>query len=401
MSQASTASPPPFALDRVRVIVAGMSALILTVGLARFAYTPMLPVMRAEAGLGALAGGWLATFNYMGYILGALIASMVPDLSSKYRLYRWGLLLALATTLGMGLTDNGVIWSLLRFLSGLASAAGMLLASGMVLNWLIRHGQAPELGIHFAGMGVGVALSGLAVEAMAGHLSWDGQWIALGGLSLLFLLPAWFWLPAPEATAKGAAKAEAVPLDRGWMGLFLVTYFCAGFGYVISATFIVAILGALPMLTGLGNWIWVAVGVTALPSTFLWDRIASRIGPIPALLFAYALQILSFLLSALFDGAVPNLLGAVLFGGTFVGIVSLTLALIGRKFPANPAKAMARLTVGYGVAQILAPALAGWIAEETGGYRGALSLAVGVMAVGMALLLAMGWRERRLNEGRG
>lgn len=382
--------------ERLRVISAGICALILTVGIARFAYTPLLPIMRDEAGMSALAGGWLATVNYGGYILGAIIASSIPALWVKYRLYRVGLVLALVTTAAMGWTRDPILWGVLRFLSGLSSTTGLLLASGIVLNWLARNGRKPELGLHFAGVGLGVMLSGLAVEAMAGRWAWDGQWEALGVLGLLFFLPAWIWMPAPPRDGgKGSGGGDGGPPDRTWVGLFFATYFCAGFGYVISATFIVAILARLPELTGLGNWIWVVLGLAAVPSSFLWDRVAAALGPLWALVLAYGIQIVSILLSALFQGVLPNLVGAVLFGGTFVGIVGLALTVVGRRFPANPAKAMARLTIGYGVAQIAAPALAGSIAAVTGSYRGALFLAAGMMVLGTVILLAMIGRERR------
>ena len=151
---------------RWRVILAGIGALVLTVGLARFAYTPLLPVMQAEAGLTALAGGWLATFNYAGYISGALLAATISDLSRKFQQYRIGLVLALLSTGAMGLTDDIYLWVALRFVSGVSSTAGLLIASGPVLNWLMRHGHRPELGLHFAGIGLGIVVSGLAVAAM-------------------------------------------------------------------------------------------------------------------------------------------------------------------------------------------------------------------------------------------
>jgi predicted MFS family arabinose efflux permease len=382
--------------ERLRVISAGISALVLTVGIARFAYTPLLPIMRDEAGMSALTGGWLATVNYGGYILGALIASSIPALWVKYQLYRVGLLLALVSTIAMGWTTDPVLWGGLRFLSGVSSTTGLLLASGIVLNWLARNGRKPELGLHFTGIGLGVMLSGIAVEAMVGRWPWDGQWEALGVLGLLFFVPAWIWMPAPPRDGgAGSGKGDGGPPDRTWVGLFFATYLCAGFGYVISATFIVAILARLPELTGLGNWIWVVVGLAAAPSSFLWDRVAGALGPLWALVLAYGIQIVSILLSALFQGVVPNLLGAVLFGGTFVGIVGLALTVVGRRFPANPAKAMARLTIGYGVAQIVAPAFAGYIAVATGSYRDALFLAAGMMVLGTVILLAMIGRESR------
>jgi MFS family permease len=173
MQTITTSLPGTSHGERYRVIFAGVCALILTVGLARFAYTPMLPIMRSEAGLSYLAGGWLATFNYLGYIAGALVAATISDLGRKYQLYRIGLVVAVVSTGAMGLTQDATLWAVLRFVSGLSSTAGLLLASGLVLNWLIRQGHRPELGLHFTGLGLGIVVSGLAVAAMVGRLSWD------------------------------------------------------------------------------------------------------------------------------------------------------------------------------------------------------------------------------------
>lgn len=385
----TTTTPTASPTQRLRVLFAGICALILTVGLARFAYTPMLPIMRSEAGLSPLAAGWLATFNYAGYISGAMIAASIGSLRQKFVMYRVGLVLAVVTTAGLGLTDNPVLWAILRFFSGLSSTAGLLLASGLALNWLIRNGHRPELGLHFAGLGLGIVVSGLAVGAMMDWLDWAQQWVGLGLLGLVFFVPAWLWLPPPAPSGPlraGGTHAATAPPARRWMLLMIAMYFCAGFGYVISATFIVAILDKLPLLAGKGGWVWVIVGLAAAPSSFLWDRLARARGDIPALLLAFALQTVSILLPAVTANPWLNLLSAVLYGGTFVGIVSLTLTLIGRRFPANPAKAMARLTLSYGVSQMVAPAMAGYIAARTGSYHGALYVTAVIMLVGMVLL---------------
>ena len=179
------------------------------------------------------------------------------------------------------------------------------------------------------------------------------------------------------------------------MRLMIAAYFCAGFGFVISATFTVAMLVKLPVLAGQGNWVWVAVGLMAGPSGFVWDRIAQAMGHVRALMLAYALQTLCFVLPLLNDGVGANVLAALLFGATFVGIVSLTLTLIGRHFPANPAKAMARMTLSYGVAQMAAPAMTGYIVTATGSYHGALLVTAGVMALGIVLLQGVVKEERR------
>lgn len=379
--------------ERYRVIFAGVCALILTVGLARFAYTPMLPIMRSQTGLSYLAGGWLATINYAGYMSGALLAAFSHDLNRKFMLYRIGLIIAVLSTAAMGMTEDLYLWALLRFVSGFSSTSGLLLASGLVLNWLMQQKCQPELGLHFTGVGLGIAVSGLAVADMVAWLSWSKQWFGLGILGIVFFVPAWLWLPAPVTLLSGAPAVStttvAAPSQR-WVRLFNSAYFCAGFGYVIGATFIVAILEKLPLLSGRGGWVWVVVGIAATPSCFVWDRTARAIGHIPALLLAYGLQAISMILPVLTDNSSLNVFSAILFGGTFAGIVSLTLTLIGRTFPGNPAKAMAKLTLSYGVAQIIAPAMAGYIATYSGSYKGALIVAAIVMGAGMLLLAALG-----------
>lgn len=382
--------------ERWRVIFAGICALVLSVGIARFAYTPLMPQMHRQAGLSELAGGWLATINYAGYMSGALLAASIGDLGKKFMIYRIGLVVAVLSTAGMGLTDNIILWGLLRYVSGFSSIAGLLLASGLVLNWLMRHRRRPELGLHFIGLGLGIVVSGIAVALMAGHLAWNGQWIALGVLGIAFFIPAWRWLPAPVSLSASAVShsAAAAPARR-WFWLMIAAYFCGGFGFAVGATYTVAILEKLPLLAGKGSWVWVIVGISATPACFVWDRIAGVVGQIRALMLAYALQMVSIMLPVFAAAAAPNILGAVLFGSTFVGIVSLTLVLIGRHFPDNPAKAMARMTLSYGVAQIIAPAMTGNVVTATGSYHGALVVTVLVMAVGMVLLQCVRREERR------
>jgi len=375
--------------QKYRVFIAGICSLLLTAGLARFAYTPLLPIMRDQAGLSYLASGWLATFNYMGYMTGALLAASISQLKVKYYLYRIGLFVAVVSTAGMGLTDHVVIWAVLRFVAGLTTTCGMLIASGLIMNWLIRHRYPPILGLHFAGLGLGIAVSGIAVGCMADQMPWDLQWIALGGLGVIFFIPAWFWMPAPAYLQVDTSQPVQQLPSRKWMSLLIASYFCAGFGYVISATFIVAILDQLPAFAGKGSWVWVVVGLAAAPSTFLWDRIASRAGQIPSLLLAYGLQVIAVVLPVLTASISLNVVSAILYGSTFVGIVSLTLSLIGRYFPNNPARAMARLTLSYGVAQMIAPAMAGYIANATGSYHGALIITAVVMVAGMGFLIAI------------
>ncbi|MDM4766470.1 YbfB/YjiJ family MFS transporter [Pelomonas sp. SE-A7] len=374
-------------LQAWQVISGGIAGLVLSIGLARFSYTPMLPLMQAQAGLSDAMAGALAAINYAGYMSGALLAAWIDQPRLRQQLYSHGLWLSLVSCVLMALATNVWLWALARYLGGLCGAAGMLLGSGLVLGWLMRAGRRPELGLHFTGLGLGIVVSALGAMLMGlMKLDWAGQWQGYALLGLVFLLPAWRWRPPPPPPA---AAAEAQAPGRRWMALMIAMYFCAGWGFVINATFTVAIVERQPLLAGQGPWAWLLVGVAATPAVFLWDRIARRLGDIQALLLAFVLQTVGVLLPALSGSLFAALAGALLYGATFIGIVSLTLALVGRRSPANPGKAMARLTLSYGVAQISAPALSGAMVQASGGFAGALWLTGAVLLVGMGLLLAL------------
>jgi MFS family permease len=378
-------------IARLKVLSAGIISLVLMLGIARFAYTPLLPLMQQQAGLGAAEGGWLAAINYVGYLCGAILAALISDIVLKDRLYRVGLVLALITTAGMALTDSFWLWAAMRFVAGLGSAAGLLLGSGLVLHWLIRHDHRSELGIHFGGVGLGIAFCAIAVELMDPVFDWREQWVVLTFIGALLAIPAWAWLPRPEVQAltnKGAPMIDRPP-GQAFLRLFMAAYFCAGVGYVVSATFIVAIVDQLPGMQGKGAWTFMVIGLAAAPACVIWDLIARRVGEVNALIAAFLLQIVGILLPVLTTDLPMTLLAAALFGGTFIGIVSLVLTMAGRFYPTRPAKMMGKMTIAYGVAQILAPAITGLLAENSGTYAGGLYLAATLMALGTLLMLVL------------
>lgn len=378
-------------MDRIRVLTAGILSLVLTLGIARFAYTPMLPLMQQQAGLGITEAGWLAAINYIGYLLGAVIASRINDLLLKDKLYRLGLIVAVVTTIMMGMTENFWVWSISRFFAGLSSAAGLLIGSGLIMNWLIRHHFRSELGIHFGGLGLGIAFCAVAVELTFRHLSWVEQWYMFSAWCILLLLPSLLWLPKPNlssTTATANHMADKPPGDL-FLKIFMAAYFCAGVGYVVSATFIVAIIDELPGMHGSGAWSFVLIGLGAAPACILWDLVARRIGDINALIYAFALKIVAVTIPVISTNPILVLFSAALFGATFLGIVSLVLSMAGRYYPSRPAKMMGKMTISYGVAQIAAPALTGVIAGYSGSYREGLYLAIVAMIAGLLLMFKL------------
>ncbi|WP_408594682.1 YbfB/YjiJ family MFS transporter [Limnohabitans sp.] len=374
-----------------QVTTGGVCGLVLTIGLARFAYTPLLPSLQSQTGLTDAGAGALAAANYAGYMSGALAAAWIDDVRWRHRLYSSGLWMALLTTAAMALSAWMPAWALWRYIGGLCGATGMLLGSGLVLGWLMRHGHRPELGLHFMGIGLGIVVSALGAWGLAQVWpEWWRQWLAFAVLGVVFFVPAWMWRPpVPPAVAAAQADEGVNTVSRRWLWTLLGSYFAAGWGFVISATFTVAMVEREPALAGQGPWAWALVGLAAMPAVFVWDRVARRIGDTRALLLALGLQTVSVVLPALSGSLAAAMAGAVGYGATFIGIVSLTLALVGRRSPHNPGKAMARLTLSYGAAQMMAPVVAGLMAQSTGTFRGALWLTAGVMAVGMALLATL------------
>ena len=381
--------------QRFKVLLAGVFSQLLCIGVARFAYTPLLPVMQQQSWIGDADGGWLAALNYAGYMLGALLAATVRSIRVKDTLYRLCLVLAVLTTAGMALTEHFWLWAGLRFLAGFSSSGAMLLASGLIMHWLLQHRQRVELGIHFAGLGLGIVLAAVAVELMlALSMEWRAQWWGFSALAAGLLVPAWRWLPRPSPAVPGISVSEGLvanPPTPTFMRWMLAAYFCAGYGYVISATFIVTIVEREPLLVGAGNWTFALVGLAAAPAVMLWDLIARRIGYLGALIVAMGLQVIGIVLPAVTTSLAAVLLSAVLYGGTFLGCVSLVLTMAGRLYPASPARLMGKMTLAYGCAQILAPAFTGMLAEATGHYSVGLWLAGGFVALGALLLV---WLRR-------
>lgn len=374
--------------QHIKVFVAGICSLVLTMGIARFAYTPLLQVMQDANVLNDAVGGWLATFNYMGYLTGTVIAASISNMALKDRLYRLSLVIAVITTVGMAWTDNWIVWGILRYLAGITAAGGLLLGSGLILNWLARHGHRIELGVHFGGVGLGIAITAVAVEWMIPLFNWSEQWELFALLGLLIALPAWFWLPRSDGNGvtKSGEQLKDTPPSKKWLRLLTLSYFCVGIGYVVYATFLVVIANNQPGLKGFGNWAWLLVGLTTIPSCVMWDRISRRTGELKAMLFAYAFMTLSIFILA-FDVSISLLVfSALIYGGTMMGIVSMMLTLVGKLYPTRPAKLMGRISFFYAVAQIIAPAIAGYIAEITGRYSIALFMATAVMIAGTCLL---------------
>ncbi|MDK8464529.1 YbfB/YjiJ family MFS transporter [Marinobacter sp. SS13-12] len=374
-------------VETMKVLVASVIAVVVMVGIARFSYTPMIPEMVGALGLSTSVVGMLATVNYAGYLTGALLITRISDLGLKVRLYQLGLVVAVISTVLMGYTTNVWLWFILRFISGLSTSAGMLLGAGLLMSWLIRNNQKSELGVFFSGIGLGIVLTAVVAELIKDAFTWDTQWVIYGLVALVLVIPAWRWMPDYRACALPQTAGKAAGNERSrFIRILQLAYFCAGVGYVVTATFLVAIAESMPQLKGHGWLIWLVVGLAATPACWLWDVFSRRWGQWLALYLAYTLNAVSIVMLIVNADLIGVMLSAVIYGASFIGIVSMMLAMVGRVFPENPSRPMSRLTFSYGIAQMLAPAVVGYLADVEGNYTNGLWLTLMVMALGVVML---------------
>lgn len=386
-----------FKATRLSVLFSGICALILSIGIARYSFTPMIPSMQAQVGLSEGLAGWLAGWNYIGYLTGLFLVWLLSDLRAKDFFYRYGLLVAIIATALMAAHDNRVVWYASRFFAGISSATGFMLGTGLVLNWLHHNGYKGELGIHFAGIGLGIIVTAIAVDltdlGAVFAVNWRLQWVILAGVGFLLMIPAVGLLPMPkqeevEMSREGYEMRKVALPSEKWLWLMQGAYFCAGFSNTVNVTF-TSLITELQPLEGLGAKMWLLVGIAATPAPFLWDRIARRLGGLNALKLAFATNAIGNICLALSHSLMATAFACVLFGFTFMGIVSLTLSTVGRQYGTKATQIMARLTLGYCIAQILSPIISGSIAEFTGDFRLSLYVVSGFMVVGMFCLLLL------------
>ncbi|GAB3881448.1 YbfB/YjiJ family MFS transporter [Kibdelosporangium lantanae] len=344
----------------------GAAALAASMGVGRFVYTPILPLMTAQAGLDASTAADLATANYVGYFLGALATTLAPALARSRSVHCGSLMLLVATLAGMPLTHSVPAWLVLRLLAGIASAVVFVIAA----NSLISH-TGPLAAWGVGGVGAGIALSAALVLAVEPVADWQAAWWTAAALAAVFTVGAWNLVPPPEPDRRGGEHATG-----RWFAALATGYTLEGVGYIIAGTFLVAAINERTP-GPVGGAAWVVVGLAAAPSPALWAWLSRRRNRPDLLLAAFVVQAVGIALPAIATGAAPAMVAAVLFGATFLGIAAMTLAAGAHlRFP----RAVALLTAGYSVGQILGPLVATPLLRN--GYQQPLLLAAGVVLVG-------------------
>lgn len=386
--------------------LACMVGLAVVLGVGRFAFTPLLPLMLADGSIGLKGGSWLASANYAGYFVGAVSCAALRV--APARMVRFGLVATVLLTAAMGVGHLLPVWLVVRFVAGVVSAWTFVFVSQWGLRRLAEL-HAPEWsGVIYAGPGVGIVVTGLIGSALAGQRASVG-WLGFAALSAVLSVAIWRTFgttPAPERTPT-PAHAQAVPsaaaphaatgapatpaarvdtrshrADAAWL---VVLYGAPGFGYIITATFLPVIArAALPAGSPWPDLFWPMFGAALIVGAITAARLPGHWDNRLLLAAGCATQALGIAAGIVWPNAAGFSVGSALLGLPFTAITLFAMREARRLHGERAAGLMGYATASYGVGQILGPLVAAPLAARFGSFTPALWVAVAALLLGAA-----------------
>lgn len=375
--------------------VGGLIALAAGMGIGRFIYTPILPLMAEQLQLSASQAGLIASSNYLGYFAGALLPALGWLRGSARALLLAGLVVNVAGLLAMALTDSFSLHIVIRFAGGLASAFILVFSSAIILEKLGAIGRGDLTAVYFGGVGIGIALSAVAVTLMvAAGADWRGGWFAGAGLAVIACIAVFLLVPG-RPTAPGAAGNTGRARVASTVRTLIIAYGLFGFGYIITATFIVAIVRETPEIRAAEPFIWAAVGLAGIPSIAFWMWVSRCAGVLRAFAIACLVEAAGVAASVLVPSMAGIIVAAAFLGGTFIGITALGFIAIRQLSDGDSRVDLARMTTSFSAGQVIGPVFAGAIADASGDYVLA-SLSAAAALTAAAMMVGLGPARRGL-----
>ena len=395
----STSTPPRSAIWLP--IFAGLSASLVSIGLARFAYTPLIPSLIQAHWFSTRDVVYLGAANLVGYLIGALIGRPVAQRTSNKTALR---LMMVAVTLsffacGFPLSVSWFFgW---RLLSGIAGGAIMVLAAATVLPHVPASRRGLASGAIFLGIGLGIAGSGTIVPPLL-SLGLQQTWFGLGLLSLLLTAASWFGWPSDthHTAVTPSVEEPKTATDRNVYLLF-AQYALMAAGLVPAMVFLVDYvargLGAGPHV---GALIWVMYGLGAIIGPVSYGFLADQLGAKMSIRLVLVVQAIAVGLLSISSSFTALALLAVIIGSFPPGIVPLALARVHELIPQHHQQQMAwsRATVSFATFQAIAGFAYSALFNASGGHH-AMLFVIAAGAIVVALLLEHVTRLLNRREG--
>ena len=381
---------PSLSITGVCAIAA--AALAVALGVGRFAFTPLLPLMVRDGSLAQSAGAWLAASNYLGYLAGALTASRLG--LSLPMLMRASLAGIAVATAAMGAFDGLAAWIILRFVAGVLSAYTLVATSAWALQHLTRAASLHLSGIVYAGVGLGIALTGLFCVAAAQPGVPAGQlWLELGVLAALAVACSSPFVGRPLETSALARSTSHPDVTLGPDTGVVVCYGVLGFGYILPATFLPALAREVvddPQLFGLA---WPVFGVAAALSTIATARRFGHANRLRVWAVGHLLMAAGVTLPSVWLAPVTIAIAALLVGSTFMVVTMIGLQEARARAPGNPTALLGLMTAAFAIGQLAGPVVSGTLDLLPIGHSTALGYALQLAAFALALSAAYLWRH--------
>lgn len=388
--------PPPQQPAASLWIVAGLAmGPAVALGLARFAYALLLPAMRADLGWSYANAGAMNTANAAGYLAGALIAAPVARRFGIKRCFFAGIFVTAIGIGASGLTAQFGILMSLRVLTGVMGALAFVAGGSMTAAVAGAAARAPlALGMYFAGGGLGITMSALTVPLLLERMGWRGGWQVLGGLAFAataIALPALLRAPLPADHSPAARQYSWSPQK---MRIELIGYVLFGAGYIAYATFIIAQLRSNSHFSPREiSFFWALLGSAAIAGVFVWSPILARLRGGRGAAAVIAAVMLGAALPLLSSGRPVAYLSALLFGGSFLSTITAVTSFARRAAPPEAwTKAIAALTVAFGIGQCVGPLLSGYLSDGPNGVRTGLEVSAAILLASAVVIVFQ--RER-------
>ncbi|MEA3554076.1 MAG: YbfB/YjiJ family MFS transporter [Campylobacterota bacterium] len=373
--------------NNTSILLAGILSIIVGVGVARFAFTSLLPSMLDDF-LTVTNAGILASFNFIGYLSGAVFAVFIQDINKKVRYFRVGMILSVLTTLILATTTNEILWLISRIIAGFGSAMVLIVGGAIVMVKLNFKDKTKAMGIHFSGIGFAIAISELISQYVLQSGTWSDAWLVLALFAFIITFYSIYILSFDKEVKKASVKHKlSKSIFSSYVILLIFAYFTEGVGFVVQGTFLPDIINSLEGLEGYGNLSWLIVGVAGIPSSIIWMRLAHRYGSVDVIIWAMSLQMLGILIPVFTNDITLNLLSGALYGSTFIGLVALFMNLGGQLAGKNPVVLMGSMTAAYGIGQVFAPLYSVALIEHFGNYNSTLYVTAFIVFIGILFLL--------------
>lgn len=369
------------------ILLAGILSIIVGVGVARFAFTTLLPSMLDDF-LSVTNAGLFASFNYAGYLSGAVFSIFIKDINTKVKFFRIGIMLSVFTTLVLATTANEYLWFASRVIAGFGSAMVLIVGGAIVMIKLNYEDKTKAMGIHFSGIGFAITVSELISQYSLINGTWADAWMMLTIFAFIVSFYAMYILSFDKELKKEATKHKvSKDMFTPYVILLILAYFTAGVGFVVQATFFPDIINSLDGLDGYGSLGWLVVGIVGIPSAIVWMRLAQKYGSVDIIIITFVLQIIGILIPTFTNEISLNLLSGALYGSTFIGHVALFMNYGGRLAGKNPVIFMGAMTAAYGIGQVSAPLYSVALFEKYGNYDIALYVTAFIVSFGILFLL--------------